>query len=70
VPKILLEQVQNGSRLLDALARLVDGLSAVRALPAAKLVDRLLELLGNQVRQFAGCWFPAFQLERHVLVPR
>jgi putative ABC transport system permease protein len=27
-------------------------------------------ILGNQVWQFAGCWFPAFQLECHVLVPR
>jgi hypothetical protein len=63
IPKVLLEQSQNGSSLLDTLASLVNGLSAIRALPAVELVDRRLELLGHNAGQLSGDWFPAFQLK-------
>ena len=65
-PKILLEQVQNGSRLLDRLAGLVNRLSAADALPVVKILDRLLELLAHHARQRAGGCFPAFQPDCHV----
>jgi hypothetical protein len=63
IPKVLLEQSQNGSSLLDALAGLVNGLSAIRALPTTEHVDRRLELLGHHARQLSGYWFPASQLK-------
>jgi hypothetical protein len=52
--KVPLERVQNGSSLLDTLAGLVDGLSAVHALPTAEFVSRRLELLGHHAGQLPG----------------
>jgi hypothetical protein len=63
IPKILLEQSQNGSSLLDTLTGLVHRLSAIHALPAAELVDRRLELLGHHAGQLSGYWFSASQLK-------
>jgi hypothetical protein len=61
IPKVLLEQSQNGSSLLDTLTGLVNRLSAILALPAAELVDRRLELPGHHAGELSRDWFPAFQ---------
>jgi hypothetical protein len=70
IPKVLLEQSQNGSSLLDTFAGLVNGLGAILALPAAELVDRRLELPGHHAGELSGYRFPTSQLKWHVLVPR
>jgi hypothetical protein len=65
-PKILLEQVQNGSRLLHRLAGLVNRFSTADAPPVAKILDRLLKLPGHHASERAGGWPPAFQPDCHV----